>query len=200
MAGRDAGDLAPLLAHPRRGAFDLWVDLLSPTCRDAVALLGLDGASRAGRPWCFHGTLPVRLRHLPDDHLHPHAGLAARAVEVVRAWAVRQRSQSLPLDYEAPWRFAIAVLQDQDAVARFGLPQLVALADHEGEWVGDWVAEFAGHPAVREQVAADAAAARDLGVRIPPAYLVGTQLVRGDDLADVTARVEGLLVDRLKRG
>lgn len=178
----------------------MWVDLLSPICREAVSLLGLDTTRRGARPWCFHGTLPVRLRHLPDRTAHPRAGQAARAVEVVRAWAVQQHSTSLPLDYEAPWRFALAVLHDQDGVARYGLPQLVALADREGEWVADWVAEHVDHPAVHEQVAADEAAARSIGVTTAPAYLVGTQLVRGTDLADVTARVEGLLVDRLRRG
>lgn len=196
MAGPGAVDLATLLDHPRQGSFDAWLDLLSPTCRDAVTLLGLDVHRAHGRPWFFHGSEPVRIRHLPDEKAHRYSALAARALEVVRAWAVRQGGSALPLDYEVPWRFAVAVLRDQEQVARYGLAHLVALANHEGEWLGDWVAEYVDTPAVRAVVAGDVAVARELGIRVAPAFVVGGQRLEGGDVVDLTASLEEALLRR----
>lgn len=168
MAGR-SHDLTALLAVRRPRAVDLWVDPLSPATALLLPYLDLDGLSHGGRPWRFRGRHCVGLRLLPDPY-DPMSDLAARCLLASRAWAVEREGDDLivAMDYDVPWAYVAALQRDLGAVRQFGLSHLVATAARQGDWLGDWVAENHGDPAVLAALADERVAASQLGIAEAP--------------------------------
>jgi len=140
-------------------------------------------------PWRIDGRTTVMLRHHPRAE-HPHAHLAARAVEAARAWAIAQGAGSLPLDYDLPWRFAAAIVAQSEAVASRGLAQLTILGDREGDWLGEWLSTHIADPAVHARVDADLTAAENLQIPQAPTVVVrGLRLTFEENQLDLRERV-----------
>jgi hypothetical protein len=148
VTGNDP-DLAALLATPDDAAVELWADPLSPATSILMAELDLDGHTNGGRPWQVRGRDRVALRLLPEPG-DQTAELAACAVLTARAWAVLREAGDpiVPMAYEVPWSLLAGIARDHGAVREFGLPHLITLAAHEGDWLGDWLAEYVRTPAV----------------------------------------------------
>ena len=167
-------DLAPLLAFRRACLVDFWLDPVSPATALLLPHLNLDGLAHEGQPWRFRGRSLVGLRLLPapDDDV---GRLVARSILALRAWAVHREGDNdiVPMDYDLPWSYLAAVQRDLTAVREFGLPHLVALAGREGDWLGDWLAEFWDDPAVHDELDREATAAHALGVIEAPCIVVG---------------------------
>jgi hypothetical protein len=186
-------DLVSLLSFERPTAFDLWLDPLSPATGLFLPYLHLDGHANGGRPWRFRGYDEVGLRLLPEpgDKL---SALTARCIIAVRAWAVNEEASSdlIPMDYDLPWAYLANILRDTQTVRTHGLPHLVALAGREGNWLGDWVAEYREHPAVHSVLASEAESARLDGVTETPTVRVGSWLYEPsrmpDDIAEQLAK------------
>ncbi|HVQ86696.1 MAG TPA: hypothetical protein VMT88_00795 [Actinomycetes bacterium] len=186
-------DLISLLSFERPTAFDIWLDPLSPATALFLPYLNLDGLAHGGRPWRFRGHDDVGLRLLPD----PSDGascLAARCILAVRAWAVQQEANSelVPMDYDLPWAYLGNMLRDIATVRSLGLPHMVALAGREGNWLGDWVAEYREDPVIHSVLSAEAESARLEGVTETPTVHVGSWLYEPsrmpDDIADQVAQ------------
>jgi hypothetical protein len=183
-----------LLNFERPTAFDLWLDPLSPATGLLLPYLHLDGHANGGRPWRFRGYDEVGLRLLPEPG-DKESALAARCIIAVRAWAVKEEASSdlIPMDYDLPWAYLGNILRDSRTVRTHGLPHLVALAGREGNWLGDWVAEYREHPAIYSVLAAEAEAAKLDGITETPAVRIGSWLYEPsrmpDDIADQLAKL-----------
>jgi hypothetical protein len=159
------------LARVRRACpVDLWLDPVSPASQVLMPFLDLDGHAHGGQPWRFRGRHCVGLRPVADRD-DPVSGLVARCIVAVRAWAFQREGDDeiVLMDYDVPWSFLAGVQRDLTAVRQHRLSHLVALAGHEGDWLGDWLAEYHDHPAVHAAVDAEAAAATASGVDATPA-------------------------------
>ena len=182
-------DLTGLLRYQRPSAFHVWLDPLSPANELLLPYLQLDGHTNGGRPWRFRGHDDVALRLLPDPE-DEMSGTAARCILTVRAWAVQREGKNslIPMDYDLPWAYFGDMLRDISSVRGIGLPHLVSLAGREGEWLGDWVAEYRDSPEVFEAIDAERAAAQAAGVVEVPSITVGTKRFDAstmpDDIAD----------------
>ena len=178
-------DLEKLLLFDRAVEFDVWLDPLSPATSLLLPYLDLDGHTNGGRPWRFRGSQDVGLRLLPDpdDAL---SCVAARCILAVRAWAVRRAAGDnlIPMDYDLPWAYLGAMLRDIRSVRTVGLPHLVSLAGREGEWLGDWVAEYRDSDAVRSALAAEIEEATALGVTDAPTIIVRNLLYDFTNMPD----------------
>jgi hypothetical protein len=87
------------------------------------------------------------------------------------------------------------MLRDIGSVRGIGLPHLVSLAGREGEWLGDWVAEYRESPEVHAALAAERVAATTIGITEAPSILVADAVYEPasmpDDIADrVAAQVD----------
>ncbi|HVQ19161.1 MAG TPA: hypothetical protein VMT27_09040 [Actinomycetes bacterium] len=172
--GHDEPDLTALLAVRHPAAFTVWLDPLSSATVLLLPYLDLDGHTNGGRPWRFRGHDDVAMRLLPDpnDEL---SHLAARCILAVRAWAVHRAAGDtlVPMDYDLPWGYLGSILRDIQSVRTQGLPHLVALAGREGDWLGDWVAEYRDHPAVLTALDRERESARMTGITDPPTVDLG---------------------------
>ena len=187
--------LAELLAFEREAAVELWLDPLSLATTVIMPELDLDGHSHGGRPWRLAGRHEVRLRLLPDPD-DEASTLAARAVLAARAWAVmREHGDPGPgMDYEIPWSLTASLVRDEVAVRTYGRQHLIVLAAREGDWLGDWVAEYVDDPAVFAALAAEAAVAVTRGVQFAPAVTVGGLLFDAETMPDdIHQRALGLV-------
>ncbi|MEO8328783.1 MAG: hypothetical protein ABI586_02145 [Candidatus Nanopelagicales bacterium] len=186
-------DLISLLSFERPTAFDIWLDPLSPATALFLPYLHLDGHAHGGRPWRFRGHDEVGMRLLPEpgDEI---GAVAARCIVAVRAWAVQQEANStlVPMDYDLPWAYLGNLLRDIGTVRSLGLPHLVALAGREGNWLGDWVAEYREDPVIHSALAAEAESARLDGVTETPTVHIGSWLYESsrmpDDIAEQIAK------------
>lgn len=190
-------DLESLLAFRRPCLVDFWLDPVSPATALLLPHLDLDGLAHDGQPWRFRGHSLVGLRLLPEPGDDVSA-LVSRSLLALRAWAVHREGDDdiVPMDYDLPWSFLAAVQRDLAAVRQFGLPHLVALAGREGDWLGDWLAEFWDDPAVHEELGREVESAHALGVTQAPCVVVGHQRFEAetmpDDLHDrVAAALDG---------
>jgi hypothetical protein len=184
-----------LVAARRPCPVDLWVDPVSPTTAVLMPFLDLDGRDHGGQLWRFRGRTLVGLRLLVDA-ADPLSGLVARCLVAARAWAVRREGadEIVLMDYELPWSLLASAQRDLASVREFGLSHLVALAGHEGDWLGDWVAEYHDHPAVHHAVAEEAAAAAGVGVTSTPTVVVGDVVFEAATMPDdLHVRVARLL-------
>ena len=153
---------------------DLWLDPASPSTLVLMPFLDLDGHAHGGQPWRFLGRHCVGLRLLanPNDAV---SGLVARCIVAVRSWAFQREGDDeiVLMDYDLPWSYLAAIQRDLVSVREYQLPHLVALAGHEGDWLGDWVAQYHDHPAVHRAVNQESAAAAAAGVGAAPAVTAG---------------------------
>lgn len=194
MTGR-SHDLAALLAVRRPCAVDLWVDPLSPATALLLPYLDLDGLSHGGQPWRFRGRHCVGLRLLPDP-FDPLSDQVAGCLLASRAWAVEREGDDLivAMDYDVPWAYLAALQRDLGAVRQFGLSHLVATAAGQGDWLGDWVAEYHDAPEVLGALAGERAAASRLGITEAPCVVARDARFFASTMPDdVGARVEALL-------
>jgi len=174
------------LASLRRACpVDLWLDPMSPSTMVLMPFLDLDGRNHGGQPWRFLGRHCVGLRLLadPDD---PVSGLVARCIVAARAWAFRREGDDaiVLMDYDVPWSYLAAIQRDLASVREYRLSHLVALAGHEGDWLGDWVAEHHDHPAVHSAVDEEAAAAGAAGVTTAPAVTAQGRIFEAASMPD----------------
>jgi hypothetical protein len=182
-------DLERLLSHEHAVRFDVWLDPVSPATTLLLPYLHLDGRTHGGRPWRFRGRDDVGLRLVSaaDDDV---SSLAVRCILSVRAWAVAQEAGDdlVPMDYELPWSYLGDILRDLAGVRQRGLPHLVALAGREGEWLGNWVAQYHDHPSIIEAEARGLTAAQQLSVIDLPTVIVASHRYEAatmpDDIAD----------------
>lgn len=192
---RPGPDLPRLLQPTGAYPIDLWLDPLSPATAVIMPHLDLDGGSHGGRPWRFRGEVPVGLRLLPDpgDSL---AQLAACCLLAARAWAVQREGDDLivPMDYDLPWGLLATIQEDLPGARADGLPHLVALAGRQGDWLGDWVAEYCQHPAVRAALEAERADAAAAGVaEVPTVVVADTRFGPAEMPDDVAQQVASLV-------
>ncbi|MFZ0322797.1 MAG: hypothetical protein WAN48_01565 [Actinomycetes bacterium] len=166
--------LGELLAVERQAAVDLWVDPLSLATGVILPELDLDGHAHGGRLWRLLGRYEIRLRLLPDP-ADEASMLAARALLAARAWAVmREHGDPGPgMDYEIPWSLLASLVRDEAAVRSFGRQHLIVLAAREGDWLGDWVAEYVDDPSVVAALAAEVEDARAAGINEVPTIVAG---------------------------
>jgi hypothetical protein len=188
-------DLTALLNVRRNSPIRLWVDPVSPATGLFLPYMDIDGHSNGGRPFRFRGRYEVELRTLPDptDEL---SDLVARCIHAVRAWAVLRNGgdQLIPMDYDAPWGYLFRLQRDLETVRDRGLPHLVAMAGRDGEWLGDFVAEFFDAPEVRASVAEDRGLAMALGITTAPSIQVSNYVFRSEEMPDdIDDQVETLL-------
>jgi len=164
-------DLAALLATPRRGEFDVWVDVTSPAMHDALTVVDLDGRRHGGLPFRFEGQHLVRMRHLPGNE---SSRAIAQGLEAARAWALQRMSDAdtVAMDYHLTWTLALALAERPEAAASRGLPELLALANTQGDWLSDWISGHADSPEVRAIVDADLADAAALNLTAAPAICI----------------------------
>ena len=176
-------DLSALLATPRRGEFDVWVDVTSPAMHDALSVVDLDGRRHGGLPFRFEGQYLVRMRHLPGN---PAAREIAQGLEAARTWALERMADSdtVAMDYHLTWTLALAMAEQPDVSASRGLTELLAIANTQGDWLSDWISEHAEAPEVSALVDADLAEARTLDLTAAPAICIG-----GGPLPDSTEPV-----------
>ena len=187
--------IAELLAFEREAAVELWLDPLALATSVIMPELDLDGHSHGGRPWRLVGHYEVRLRLLPDPE-DEASMLAARAVLAARAWAVmREHGDPGPgMDYEIPWSLTASLVRDEVTVRTYGRQHLVVLAAREGDWLGDWVAEYVDDPAVVDALAQERVMALARGVQLAPAVTIGGLLFDADTMPDdIHARALGLV-------
>jgi hypothetical protein len=165
-------DLAALLATPRRGEFDVWVDVTSPAMHDALTVVDLDGRRHGGLPFRFEGRHLVRMRHLPGNE---SARVIAQGLEAARAWALERMADTdtVAMDYHLTWTLALALSEHPDVAAKRGLAELLAVANTQGDWLSDWISEHVDSPEVRAVVDADMAEAADLDLSAAPAICIG---------------------------
>ena len=153
---------------------DLWSDLASPECAEALELLD-ELRDR------FGDALVVRLRHFPlTDHLW-----AVAAAQCQCAAAAQGQG-------EAFTALALATIAEIEGPADY-----VDLAEHLG-LDEEAVAEALFEGTYADQVRADYDAGRDLGVRGTPTFVVDGLLVDGSDTLDgardaLTTRIERAL-------
>lgn len=188
-------DLRSLLTHRRPSPISVWIDPTSPATGVFLPYLDIDGHANGGRPWRFRGHHEVALRLLPDpaDEL---SSLTARCVLAVRAWAVLRNAgdELVPLDYDAPWSYLFHLQRDLVTLREQELQHLVAMAGRDGEWLGDWVAEYFDAPEVHEALAEEVAAASTLGITTAPGLTVHGTVFRAEEMPDdVAERVTALL-------
>jgi len=164
-------DLAALLATPRRGEFDVWVDVTSPAMHDALTVVDLDGRRHGGLPFRFEGRHLVRMRHLPGND---SARAVAHGLEAARAWALERMADTdtVAMDYHLTWTLALALAEHPDVAASRGLSELLAVANTQGDWLSDWISEKAESPEVQAIVDADLAEAAELGLTAAPAICI----------------------------
>ena len=193
----DQPDLAELLAFQRPTSFEVWIDPLSPATALLLPYIDLDGHAHGGRPWRFRGHDEVAMRLLPEpgDDL---SALAARCILAVKAWAVqRSRGDTLvPMDYDLPWGYLGNLLRDLDAVRVRGLPHMVALAGREGDWLGDWVAEYREHPAIHDALNAEIQTAQIESITDAPSLCVGDLIYEPASMPDDINDQVALILDR----
>ncbi|MFL6071612.1 MAG: hypothetical protein ACJ73L_04870 [Actinomycetes bacterium] len=188
-------DLTTLLNVRRNSPIRMWVDPVSPATGLFLPYLDLDGHSNGGRPFRFRGRYEVELRTLPDpsDEL---SDLVARCIHAVRAWAVLRNAgdQLIPMDYDTPWGYLYRLQRDLPTLRDRGLPHLVAMAGRDGEWLGDFVAEYFDAPEVRASVAEDRGLAMALGMTTAPSIQVSNYVFRAEEMPDdIDEQVETLL-------
>lgn len=191
-ASADRPDLAALLDEHRPSRLHLWLDPASPATALFLPYLDIDGHAHGGRPWRFRGRHEVELRLLPDptDAL---SLLTARCVLAVRAWAVLRNAgdELVPLDYDTPWSYLHHLQRDLATLRERELPHLVATAGRDGEWLGDWVAEYFDAPEIHAALRADQVRAEALGITAPPSLLVGESVYRAEQMPDdIASQVE----------
>lgn len=163
-------DLVTLLAAPRPGSFDFWLDAASAQCGEALQAVDIDGRRHGGLPFRFAGRTLVRMRHLPGDD---NAFGLACGLEAARAWAVEQMAGNtlVRMDYDVPWTLAVGLAR-KAATARPTLSDLLSLSTREGDWLTDFVGNYADHPAVRALVESDLAEAAAAGITAAPAITI----------------------------
>lgn len=193
--GDDRPDLDSLLAQRRPAALSVWVDPASLATGLFLPYLDVDGHANGGRPWRFRGHHEIALRLLPDpaDEL---SMVTARCILAVRAWAVLRNAgdELVPLDYDAPWSYLFHLQRDLLTLRELGLQHLVATAGRDGEWLGDWVAEYFDAPEVHAALRAEQADAWAMGITTAPSVTVGATVFRAEEMPDdIGARVEGLI-------
>lgn len=188
-------DLPSLLAHRRPSPISVWIDPTSPATGVFLPYLDIDGHANGGRPWRFRGHHEVALRLLPDpaDEL---SSLTSRCVLAVRAWAVLRNAgdQLVPLDYDAPWSYLFHLQRDLATLRERELQHLVAMAGRDGEWLGDWVAEYFDAPEVHVALSEEVSAASTVGITTPPSLTVNGTVFRAEEMPDdIAERVAALL-------
>ena len=190
-------DLAALLAFQRPTSLEVWIDPLSPATALLLPYLDLDGHAHGGRPWRFRGHDEVAMRLLPEPGDEMSA-LAARCILTVKAWAVEQSggNQLVPMDYDLPWGYLGSLLRDLDAVRARGLPHLVALAGREGDWLGDWVAEYREHPAIHDALNLELETARAESITESPSLCVADLIYEPASMPDDINDQIALILER----
>ena len=188
-------DLDYLLGVRRNSPIRMWVDPVSPATGLFLPYLDIDGHANGGRPYRFRGRHEVELRVLPDptDEL---SDVTSRCLHAIRAWAVLRNAgdQLIPMDYDVPWGYLVNLQRDLGSLRERGLPHLVALAGREGEWMGDFVAEFFDAPEVVASVAEDRSLALALGITAAPSIQVSNYIFRAEEMPDnIDDQVEQLL-------
>lgn len=188
-------DLGSLLAQRRLSPISVWIDPLSAATSLFLPYLDIDGHANGGRPWRFRGTFEVELRMLPEDG-DELSNLVARCITAVRAWGVLRGAgdELVPLDYEVPWTYLFHLQRDLPMLRERGLPHLVATAGRDGEWLGDWVAEYFDSPEVHAAVADDRMTAAALGMTAAPSLMVSGTVFRAEEMPDdIAERIEAQL-------
>jgi hypothetical protein len=188
-------DLAGLLAVRRNSPIRVWVDPASPATGLFLPYLDIDGHSNGGRPYRFRGRHEVELRVFPDP-TDDMSDLVARCIHAVRAWAVLRNAgdQLIPMDYDVPWGYLFHLQRDLATLRARGLPHLVAMAGRDGEWLGDFVAEYFDAPEVQASVAEDRSLAMALGITAAPSVQVSNWVFRAEEMPDnIDDQVEQLL-------
>jgi hypothetical protein len=163
-------DLVTLLAAPRPGSFDFWLDVSSAECADALQAVDIDGRRHGGLPFRFAGRTLVRMRHLPGDEA---AFALACGLETARAWAVERMAGStlVRMDYDVPWTLAVGLAR-RATTKPPTMSDLLTLSTREGNWLADFIGNYSGHPAVRSLVQADIEAAAASGIAAAPAITI----------------------------
>lgn len=188
-------DLGALLAQRRPSLISVWIDPTSPATGLFLPYLDIDGHANGGRPWRFRGHHEVELRLLPDpdDDL---SAVTARCVLAVRAWAVLRNAgdELVPIDYDAPWSYLHHLQRDLLTLRDRELQHLVATAGRDGDWLGDWVAEYFDAPEVHAALRADQVDATSIGITAAPSVVVGGVVFRAEEMPDdIAAQVDALV-------
>lgn len=184
-------DLAALLATPRPGTFDVWVDLTSPDTARTLLAVDLDGRRHGGLPFRFAGKTLVRMRHLPADEVG-HS--IACGIEAARAWALDRMAGNtlVRMDYDLPWTLALAVARKAEAGASPTLSDVLSASTRQGDWLTDFIAENVHHPAVVSIVDGDRADAAAAGIGPAPVVSVSGATIPAQE-PGLHDRVAGLL-------
>lgn len=163
-------DLVTLLAAPRPGSFDFWLDVSTAECADALQAVDIDGRRHGGLPFRFAGRTLVRMRHLPADDASFDL---ACGLEAARAWAVEQMAGNtlVRMDYDVPWTLAVGLAR-RATTTRPSMSDLLTLSTREGNWLTDFIGNYSDHPAVRSLIESDLAAAAAEGIAAAPAITI----------------------------